>query len=136
MFSCRVSFATITSIRRSGCSRKRCSEIYEKPSEKAVREEAEAIRRARKAARKKARWEGLIGALERKCCPAGRPTAAIRDRGRSTAPAVTWARRSTLRKGAELVLSKIVRALERSHGPSIAARFRTDSRFADVTIDR
>jgi len=33
---------------------------YEKPSEKRVREKAEAIRRARKLARKKAQREGLI----------------------------------------------------------------------------
>ena len=40
--------------------------FYEKPSEKAARKEAESIRRARKAARKKAQWEGLVAALERK----------------------------------------------------------------------
>ena len=34
--------------------------FYEKPSEKRVREKAEAIRRARKLARKKAQREGLI----------------------------------------------------------------------------
>jgi small subunit ribosomal protein S21 len=33
---------------------------YEKPSEKRVREKAEAIRRARKAARKQAQREGLL----------------------------------------------------------------------------
>jgi small subunit ribosomal protein S21 len=33
---------------------------YEKPSEKRVREQAEAVRRARKLARKKARREGLL----------------------------------------------------------------------------
>ena len=36
--------------------------VYEKPSEKANREQAEAIRRARKLARKKAQREGLIAA--------------------------------------------------------------------------
>jgi small subunit ribosomal protein S21 len=35
---------------------------YEKPSEKRVREKAEAIRRARKLARKRAQREGLIAA--------------------------------------------------------------------------
>ncbi|MBC6412252.1 MAG: 30S ribosomal protein S21 [Hyphomonadaceae bacterium] len=33
---------------------------YEKPSEKRVREQAEAVRRARKLARRKAQMEGLI----------------------------------------------------------------------------
>jgi len=33
---------------------------YEKPSEKRVREQAEAVRRARKLARKRAQVEGLI----------------------------------------------------------------------------
>jgi small subunit ribosomal protein S21 len=35
---------------------------YEKPSEKRAREKAEAIRRARKLARKKAQREGLVSA--------------------------------------------------------------------------
>ena len=35
---------------------------YEKPSERRVREKADAVRRARKAARKKAQREGLIAA--------------------------------------------------------------------------
>ena len=38
---------------------------YEKPSEKRAREKAEAIRRARKLARKKAQREGLISAKPR-----------------------------------------------------------------------
>ena len=46
--------------------------FYEKPSEKAAREEAEAIRRARKAARKKAQWEGLVAAPKRKKVLPGR----------------------------------------------------------------
>jgi small subunit ribosomal protein S21 len=46
--------------------------FYEKPSEKSAREEAEGIRRARKAARKKAQWEGLVAApKKRRRCPAG-----------------------------------------------------------------
>ena len=39
---------------------------YEKPSEKRVREKAEAIRRARKLARKRAQIEGLIPSKKRK----------------------------------------------------------------------
>lgn len=39
---------------------KRCT-FYEKPSEKRTRRKAEAVRRARKAARKLARREGLAG---------------------------------------------------------------------------
>src|SRR6516164_7685425 len=67
---CRYSFATTTSIKLSGSSRKRCNarafcemkrrKAYEKPSERKTREKAEAIRRARKAARKLAQREGLI----------------------------------------------------------------------------
>jgi small subunit ribosomal protein S21 len=48
--------------------------FYEKPSEKANREQAEAIRRARKVARKKAQREGLIAAPRTKKVPPGRPT--------------------------------------------------------------
>jgi small subunit ribosomal protein S21 len=47
--------------------------FYEKPSEKTTREEAEAIRRARKAARKKAQWEGLAPAPKRKKVPGRLP---------------------------------------------------------------
>ena len=50
--------------------------FYEKPSEQAVREKAESIRRARKLARKKAQREGLIaaprGTPEKTRKPAGR----------------------------------------------------------------
>ena len=49
--------------------------FYEKPSEKAAREEAEAIRRARKAARKKAQWEGLVATPKKKKVLPGRSTA-------------------------------------------------------------
>ena len=45
---------------------------YEKPSERRVREKADAIRRARKAARKQAQREGLIAAPKPKPRP-GRP---------------------------------------------------------------
>lgn len=44
---------------------------YEKPSEKRVREKAEAMRRARKLARKKAQREGLIAAPKRKAVAGG-----------------------------------------------------------------
>jgi small subunit ribosomal protein S21 len=48
-------------MQREGLLREmRAHTAYEKPSEKRVREKAEAIRRARKLARKKAQREGLI----------------------------------------------------------------------------
>jgi small subunit ribosomal protein S21 len=49
--------------------------FYEKPSERSNREQAEAIRRARKLARKKAQREGLIAAPKGKKVPPRRPTA-------------------------------------------------------------
>jgi small subunit ribosomal protein S21 len=51
---------------------------YEKPSEKRVREKAEAIRRMRKLARKEAQREGLIPGPKPKVRPDGRPVAAAR----------------------------------------------------------
>ena len=42
---------------------------YEKPSERKTREKAEAVRRARKAARKQAQREGLIPAPKREETP-------------------------------------------------------------------
>jgi small subunit ribosomal protein S21 len=45
---------------------------YEKPSEKRVREKAEAVRRQRKAARKQAQREGLLPAPKKKT-PIARP---------------------------------------------------------------
>ena len=48
---------------------------YEKPSEKRAREKAEAIRRARKLARKKAQREGLVSAQAPH--PARRPLLAL-----------------------------------------------------------
>jgi small subunit ribosomal protein S21 len=48
--------------------------FYEKPSEKATREQGEAIRRARKLARKKAQREGLIAAPRGKKVLPGRST--------------------------------------------------------------
>jgi small subunit ribosomal protein S21 len=48
-------------MQREGLFREiRAHEAYEKPSEKRVRERAEAIRRARKLERKKAQREGLL----------------------------------------------------------------------------
>jgi small subunit ribosomal protein S21 len=46
---------------------------YEKPSEKRVREKAEAVRRARKAARKQAQREGLLPMPKKKLETAARP---------------------------------------------------------------
>jgi small subunit ribosomal protein S21 len=48
---------------------------YEKPSEKRVREKAEAIRRARKAARKQAQREGLLPPPKPRVPVAGRSPA-------------------------------------------------------------
>ncbi len=50
---------------------------YEKPSEKRAREKAEAVRRARKLARKKAQREGLLPAPKRKERPARPRPAAV-----------------------------------------------------------
>ena len=58
---------------------------YEKPSEKRAREKAEAIRRARKLARKKAQREGLVSAEPR--TPALR-----RARAPSKPPTIVMAR--------------------------------------------
>ena len=41
--------------------KKKMRDFYEKPSQKRAREKAEAIRRVRKLARKRAQREGLIG---------------------------------------------------------------------------
>jgi small subunit ribosomal protein S21 len=54
---------------------------YEKPSERAAREKSEAVRRARKLARKQAQREGLIPMPPKKEPKNGRPAA------RSPAPA-------------------------------------------------
>lgn len=53
---------------------------YEKPSEKRTREKAEAVRRARKAARKTAQREGLLPA-PKKVIRGGRPGAAAPSAG-------------------------------------------------------
>ena len=61
-------------LQREGVFREmRLKRFYEKPSERRVRERAEAIRRARKLARKKAQREGLL--------PGPRKKPATRSRG-------------------------------------------------------
>jgi small subunit ribosomal protein S21 len=45
--------------------------FYEKPSERSAREKGEAVRRARKLARKKAQYEGLIADPRKKRALAG-----------------------------------------------------------------
>ncbi len=50
---------------------------YEKPSEKRVREKAEAVRRARKLARKQAQREGLIAVPKPKPRPVRAPRPAL-----------------------------------------------------------
>ena len=47
----------------------RARSAYEKPSEKRAREKAEAVRRARKLARKKMQREGLLPAPKKKVLP-------------------------------------------------------------------
>ena len=59
---------------------------YEKPSERKAREHDEAVRRHRKAARKKAQYEGLIAAPKRRA----RPTA---GRGPATGAAPSFTAR-------------------------------------------
>ena len=54
--------------------------FYEKPSERATREKAEAARRARKLARKQAVRDGLIAAPRKKRVETGRSAAAPRLR--------------------------------------------------------
>ncbi|MTI44590.1 small subunit ribosomal protein S21 [Roseibium hamelinense] len=53
-------------LQREGVFREmKTRKAFEKPSEKRAREKAEAVRRARKAARKLAQREGLVGAHKR-----------------------------------------------------------------------
>lgn len=57
-------------LQREGVFREmKARKAYEKPSEKRVREKAEAIRRTRKAARKQAQREGLLPAPKKKARP-------------------------------------------------------------------
>jgi small subunit ribosomal protein S21 len=61
-------------LQREGVFREmKARRAYEKPSERRTREKAEAIRRARKAARKQAQREGLIPAPKRVERPARPP---------------------------------------------------------------
>lgn len=62
-------------MQREGIFREmRQRKAYEKPSERKTRERAEAVRRARKAARKQAQREGLIPAPKKvERVPRGRP---------------------------------------------------------------
>jgi small subunit ribosomal protein S21 len=63
--------------------------FYEKPSSKATREKGEAVRRARKAARKQAIREGLIAAPKKKIeTRPGRPGAPPRFGGAGSQPHV------------------------------------------------
>jgi small subunit ribosomal protein S21 len=64
-------------MQREGIFREmKARKAYEKPSERKTREKAEAIRRARKAARKKAQREGLLPAPKKRVQDArGRPGA-------------------------------------------------------------
>ena len=57
-------------LQREGFFRQlKATEAFEKPSEKRVREKAEAVRRARKAARKQLQREGLLPMPKRKPRP-------------------------------------------------------------------
>lgn len=56
--------------------------FYEKPSEETTRRKGEAVRRARKAARKQAIREGLIVAPKKKLDAKGRPVGPGHGRGR------------------------------------------------------
>lgn len=61
-------------LQREGVFREmKARRAYEKPSERRVREKAEAVRRARKAARKQAQREGLVPAPKKKAAEAKRP---------------------------------------------------------------
>lgn len=59
--------------------------FYEKPSEETTRRKSEAIRRARKLARKQAIREGLIAAPKKKLDANGKPMGPARGRGRPAA---------------------------------------------------
>jgi small subunit ribosomal protein S21 len=61
-------------LQREGVLREmKARRAYEKPSEKRVREKAEAVRRTRKAARKQAQREGLLPKPKAKPRPDRRP---------------------------------------------------------------
>jgi small subunit ribosomal protein S21 len=61
-------------MQREGLFREmKARKAYEKPSERRVREKGEAIRRAKKLARKQAQREGLLPAPKKKPIPPRRP---------------------------------------------------------------
>lgn len=63
-------------LQREGVFREmKARRAYEKPSEKRIREKAEAIRRGRKAARKLAQREGLLPSPKKKTMPSRGATA-------------------------------------------------------------
>jgi small subunit ribosomal protein S21 len=63
-------------MQREGVFRElKAKRFYEKPSEKRARQKSEAVRRARKLARKKAQREGLLPMTPRPAPAAGRPGA-------------------------------------------------------------
>ena len=67
-------------LQREGIFRElRRKRAYEKPSERRTREKADAIRRARKVARKQAEREGLIPRKERPEARRPRPVSALPD---------------------------------------------------------
>src|SRR5262244_946703 len=90
---------------------------YEKPSEKKAREKAEAIRRARKLARKRAQREGLLPGKPKPAMGAGRPggpggktaRAVVSGRPAISSTPVSWFRNS---------LRHLPRVLERISEPN------------------
>ena len=75
-------------MQREGLFREmRAKEAFEKPSEKRVREKAEAIRRARKAARKKLQREGLLPMPKPKPRAPKRPSPFAASASGASAPA-------------------------------------------------
>ncbi len=74
-------------MQREGLFREiRAHEAYEKPSERRVREKQEAVRRAKKAARKKAQREGLLPMPKAKPRVPGKPNP-FAPRPQAAAPA-------------------------------------------------
>jgi small subunit ribosomal protein S21 len=81
-------------MQREGLFRElRMKEAFEKPSEKRVREQAEAVRRARKAQRKKLQREGLLPMPKPKPRPERKQGAFRPDGSLSSAPASVGAAR-------------------------------------------
>jgi small subunit ribosomal protein S21 len=75
-------------MQREGVFREmKARKAYEKPSERKIREKAEAVRRTRKAARKQAIREGLIAAPKRPARDARGPARGARPAAAPAAPA-------------------------------------------------